>query len=184
MMEEKACCHEKPTNLSPDFVQKFREKLVSYKPLLVILIFCLIIPLAQIHLFEQSKYMYYFMGYFFIFLSLFKFFDLKGFVSGFTTYDLVSKKSPVYAYMYPFIEFLLGIAYLTQFNLVLTDLVTVVVMFLSGVGVVKSIFSGEKIKCACLGTALNVPLGSISILENFGMGAMAAYQLSIHFFSY
>ncbi len=176
-MEEKACCHEKPINSPPTFFQKPLEKLISYKPLLVILIFCLIIPLAQIHPFEKTKFMYYFMGYFFIFLSLFKFFDLKGFVSGFTTYDLVSKKFPVYAYMYPFIEFLLGIAYLTQFSLVFTDLVTVIVMFVSGVGVVKGVFSGEKIKCVCLGTVLNVPLGSISILENFGMGAMAAYKL-------
>ena len=37
--------------------------------------------------------------------------------------------------------------------------------------------SGQKIKCACLGTVLNVPLSAVSILENFVMAAMAAYQL-------
>ena len=47
----------------------------------------------------------------------------------------------------------------------------------SGVGVLKSILSGQKIKCACLGTVLNVPLSTVSVLENFGMGAMAAYKL-------
>jgi hypothetical protein len=36
---------------------------------------------------------------------------------------------------------------------------------------------GQKVKCACLGTTLNVELGAISVLENLGMGAMAAYEL-------
>jgi hypothetical protein len=117
------------------------------------------------------------MGYFFIFLSLFKFFDLKGFVDGFATYDLVTKKFRLYGYIYPFIEFFLGLAYFTKPDLFLLNLVTVVVMMVSGIGVLQSVLSGQKIKCACLGTVLNVPLSTVSILENFGMGAMAAFLL-------
>ncbi|XVN42196.1 MAG: hypothetical protein RCG15_05870 [Candidatus Rickettsia vulgarisii] len=49
-------------------------------------------------------------------------------------------------------------------------------MTISGFGVLRSVLSGQKIKCACLGTALNVPLGVISIIENFGMGIMAVYM--------
>jgi hypothetical protein len=51
------------------------------------------------------------------------------------------------------------------------------VMALSGAGVLNSVLSGQKLKCACLGTVLNVSLSTVSLLENFGMGAMAAYNL-------
>jgi hypothetical protein len=121
------------------------------------------------------------MGYFFILLSLFKFFDLNGFVEGFQTYDLITKRFQPYGYLYPFIEFGLGIAYLTQFNLFTVNWITLIIMLVSGTGVLKSILSGQKIKCACLGTALNVPLSTVSVLENFGMGAMAAYKLIAFF---
>ncbi len=117
--------------------------------------------------------MYSFMGYFFTFLSLFKFFNLKEFVEGFATYDLITKRFRVYGYAYPFIEFFLGAAYLSNHNLFLINWVTVVVMTVNGMGVLKSILSGQKIKCACLGTVLTVPLSTVSILENFGMSAMA-----------
>jgi len=125
--------------------------------------------------------MYYIMGYFFIFLSLFKFFDLKGFVDGFETYDLITKRFKAYGYLYPFIEFGLGVAYLAQINLFTVNWITLIIMFISGAGVFKSILSGQKIKCACLGTVLNVPLSTVSVLENFGMGTMAAYKLFFFF---
>jgi hypothetical protein len=121
------------------------------------------------------------MGYFFIFLSLFKFFDLKGFVDGFETYDLITKRFKAYGYLYPFIEFGLGVAYLAQINLFTVNWITLIIMLVSGAGVLKSILSGQKIKCACLGTVLNVPLSTVSVLENFGMGTMAAYKLFFFF---
>ncbi|MBN9288860.1 MAG: hypothetical protein BGO43_08030 [Gammaproteobacteria bacterium 39-13] len=151
--------------------------IVNYKPLIIIIIFSLSLPLAHTLTITSDKFMYGFMGYFFIFLSLFKFFDLKGFVEAFSTYDLISKHLPLYGYLYPFIEFFLGIGYLAQVDLFFVNFVTVMLMLISGIGILKSVFSGQKIKCACLGTTLNVPLSTISILENFGMGAMAAYNL-------
>ena len=157
------------------------EKWKDYKPLLIILIFCMAMSLAQNNFLTQSfqPVMYSFMGYFFVFLSLFKFFDLKGFVDGFATYDLITKRLRLYGYAYPFIEFFLGLAYLAKIDLFLVNLVTVIVMTLSGIGVLKSVLSGQKIKCACLGTVLNVPLSTVSILENFGMGVMALISLGM-----
>lgn len=164
---------------NPSFSKILKEKWKNYKPLIIIFIFCIVLSWIQNNLENQQveSMMHSFMGYFFIFLSLFKFFDLKGFVDGFSTYDLIAKRVRVYGYAYPFIEFFLGIAYLTKVDLFLTNWVTVVIMTVSGLGVLKSVLSGQKIKCACLGTVLNVPLGTISIFENFGMGAMAAYSL-------
>ena len=160
------------------YLEKLTQKLLSYKPLIIIIIFCLILPFCHQ---GSENFMYRFMGYFFIFLSMFKFFDLKGFVDGFSSYDLMAKHFKTYGYIYPFIEFFLGISYLLEIWPVLANYLTLIIMIISGIGVIKSIFSGQKIKCACLGTVLNVPLSTVSILENFGMGAMAAYKLNYLF---
>ncbi|MGL4539735.1 MAG: MauE/DoxX family redox-associated membrane protein [Candidatus Rhabdochlamydia sp.] len=151
------------------------RKLLEYKPLLIIVIFALI--LSYIYAYNSSSFMYGLMGYFFLFLAMFKFFNLKEFVRGFETYDIISKRFKLYGFLYPFIEFSLGIAYLTEYHLMIVNIVTLIVMIVSGFGVVKSVLSGQKIKCACLGSTLNVPLGIVSIVENFSMAAMAAYML-------
>ena len=147
----------------------------NYKPLIIVVLFCFVLSLIQLK--STGAFMYPFMGYFFIFLSLFKFFDLNGFVDGFSTYDLVTQRVRPYGYVYPFIELVLGCAYLAQFELYITNWVTLIIMAISGLGVVKSVRSGRDIKCACLGTAFKLPLSTVSIVENVGMGAMAVYKL-------
>lgn len=160
-------------------LQAIKEQWIAYKPLIVIFIFSLILPFFQKYIgtHTSGSLMYGFMGYFFVFLSLFKFFDLEGFVDGFATYDLIAKKIRGYGYAYPYIELFLGIGYLTGFHLGFINVVTLIVMTISGLGVLERVTSGQKIKCACLGTTLNVPLGVVSIVENFGMGIMAAIKL-------
>lgn len=176
--QSKKCHSNHEERKAPCLIKALAEKWVNYKPLIIILIFC--VALSSLHNVSGSyPFMFSFMGHVFIFLSLFKFFDLKGFVDGFSTYDLVTKRFRAYGYAYPSIEFLLGLAYLANFNPFLINCMTVVVMAVSGIGVLYSILLGQKLKCACLGTVLNVPLSTVSILENFGMGAMAAYNLII-----
>lgn len=153
------------------------SRLNTYTPLIVIVMLCVLIPVAQIDPLDGSKLMDFFMGYFFIFLSMLKLFDLKGFVNGFVTYDIITQRLRAYGYIYPFIELWLGLSYLAQSHLVVTHWVTLCLMVISGAGVIKSIASGQKLKCACLGTALNVPLSTVSAIENLGMGVMAAYKL-------
>lgn len=176
---KKSCCSLPNVNQKDVWLQTIKKKWLTYKPLIIIVVFCLILAYAHSYkeIQQSESFMYGFMGYFFIFLSLFKFFDLKGFVEGFATYDLISQKFRPYGYIYPFIELFLGLAYLTSFHLLLANAITLIIMIISGLGVLKSVLSGKDIKCACLGTVLNVPLSTVSILENFGMGAMAAYKL-------
>ena len=165
-MDKQACCSD-----HGNYLNKLLSIAKTYTPLSVILIFCVVLSIIQGH------FMTSFMGYFFVFLSLFKFFDLKGFVEGFSTYDLISMRLRAYGYAYPLIEFFLGLAFLARFELYFINWITLVVMTVSGIGVLKSILSGQKLKCACLGTVLNVPLSAVSIVENFGMGVMAAHML-------
>lgn len=45
-----------------------------------------------------------FMGVFFLVFGLFKLLDLRGFAMSYIGYDIIAKKVPSYAYVYPFLE--------------------------------------------------------------------------------
>jgi len=178
--EKKNSHHLLVHNSFGTYSQGFLEGIDKYKPIILVFAYCLLLAFVQAGSEHSVSGMHAFMGYFFIFLSIFKFFDLHGFVKGFSTYDIVAKKYHAYGYAYPFIELLLGIAYLTGFHLFFVNILTFFIMLIGGIGVLNSIRFGHRIECACLGTALHVPLSTVSVLENFGMGAMAVYSLILH----
>lgn len=120
-------------------------------------------------------------GLFFLFVSMLKFWDLKGFYHSFREYDLIASKYAIYGYLYPFFELALAIGFLTHFFLVLVGIVTAVLMLFLLFGIVLALFQGKKLKCACLGAKLDLPLGAVSVVESLGMGIMAVL-IVIHSF--
>lgn len=161
--------------------QDMKQKVKGYKPLAVIFVFLLIFSVAiawRSDYWMWKHWLSAFMGSFFLIFSMFKFFDLKGFVEGYSVYDLIAKKTKMYAYCYPFIEVALGIAYLSFFIPVLTNIVTIIIMAISAMGVIQTVMRGDKeLKCSCLGTIIDVPLSTVSIIEDVGMGIMALIML-------
>jgi hypothetical protein len=152
----------------------------SYLPIIVVVMIALFIGLSLQWgkaVFVPMQLMTQVMGVFFILLAMFKLFDLSGFADGFRMYDIIAKRLRVYAYIYPFIELILGALYLSSLHPFLTNSLTIIVMTVSASGVFISIKRGYKFKCACLGTVLNVPLSTVSLIENLGMGLMAIYML-------
>jgi hypothetical protein len=121
--------------------------------------------------------MRHFMAGFFLVFSFFKMLDLRGFVDAYREYDLVAKAVPAWGWVYPFVELVLGIAYLTAFSLFATNVVTLVVMLVGAVGVFKALADKQKIRCACLGTVLNLPMTTVTLVEDLTMAAMAAAML-------
>ncbi|MGC4021120.1 MAG: cation transporter [Cyclobacteriaceae bacterium] len=156
-----------------------KSAIVTYKPLIVIASFLTVISIAT----SQGNLwtgMNHFMAGFFLLFSLFKFFDLKGFASSYQMYDLLAKKIPVYGYVYPFIELLLGLAYATNYQHQLTNWITVIVMGFSSLGVIESVANKKKIRCACLGAVFNLPMSTVTIIEDLLMVAMATLMIVIH----
>jgi hypothetical protein len=51
----------------------------------------------------------------------------------------------------------------------------------SAVGVLKALLDRRAIRCACLGTALNLPMTKVTLVEDLGMAAMAAGMLALHY---
>jgi hypothetical protein len=56
-------------------------------------------------------------------------------------------------------------------------MVTIIVMGFSSLGVVRAVMNKQKIRCACLGAVFNLPMSTITIIEDLLMVAMAAWML-------
>ncbi|MEO0485422.1 MAG: MauE/DoxX family redox-associated membrane protein [Pseudomonadota bacterium] len=118
-----------------------------------------------------------FMGVFLCFFALLKIFDLKGFRRGFKMYDLLARRVPNYAFVYPFIELGLGLAYLGGIAPTVTQWVTVIVFSFGTLGVLSALQRGLDIDCPCMGSILSVPLSTVTLTEDLSMVAMAALML-------
>lgn len=118
-----------------------------------------------------------FMGGFFIVFSLFKLLNLSGFADAYATYDIVASRSRAYGFIYPFIELLLGIAYFTGFLPLATNLVTLFLMLIGSIGVFLALKTKRKFQCACLGTALKLPMTKVTLVEDVTMGLMALIMI-------
>ncbi len=121
--------------------------------------------------------MRHFMAGFFLVFSFFKLLDLRGFVSAFRMYDIPARAFEPWAWAYPFVELALGVAYLMNFAPVVTNIVTLVIMLVGAAGVLRSLLRKQQIRCACLGTALNLPMTKVTLVEDLTMAAMAAAML-------
>ena len=128
-----------------------------------------------------ERSMQIFMGLFFIVFSFFKFLDYKGFPDSFKRYDPLAKRVPGYARIYPFIETFLGIAYLAELQLPLVLLITLVILSFTTFGVFRTLIKKSKIECACLGTAIKLPMTEATLIENTIMLTMSGILLIDYF---
>ena len=161
-------------------VEKAKSWLSTYKPIL--LIFAYITAIAVIAatndgIFHWMQAMNIFMAGFFLTFSFFKMLDLKGFAESYSMYDIVAKKLIFWGFAYAFIELGLGIAYAINFNPLITNIVTLVVMIISIIGVLQSVLNKQKIQCACLGAVFNLPMSTVTIIEDALMICMSAIML-------
>jgi copper chaperone CopZ len=142
---------------------------VTYKPILLIFGYItavsVIVALLSGH-FSVFKAMRTFMAGFFIIFSFFKMLDLQGFADSYSMYDLVAKRFRPWGYIYAFIELGLGLAFIANFQPVIINWVTLIVMTGSIVGVLQSVLNGRKIRCACLGAVFNLPMSTVTIFED------------------
>ncbi len=149
----------------------------AYVPLLVIIATAAVVAAASsvgTPAGVRGTWMHGFMGVFLVVLAMFKFFDLSGFADGFQMYDLLAKRVRAYAYAYPVIELGLGLAYLAGWGFPGVYGATIAVMLFGSLGVLHALRRGLDVKCACMGTVLQVPLSTVALTEDLGMAAMAA----------
>ena len=127
--------------------------------------------------FNYNDVMYDFMGLFYIVFSFFKFLDYQNFPKSFSMYDPLSKLFPLYGWVYPFIEVILGLFLLMRLNIQFSLITTVIILGITTIGVTKSLINKNSIQCACLGTLLKLPMTKATFIENIIMLSMAIYML-------
>ncbi len=155
-----------------------KSKLQQLKPLFLIFLYITVASvLLNYRSWSTSAFMLDFMGLFYIVFSFFKMLDLKGFPESFKMYDPLAKVFPPYATIYPFIETALGLLFLMRFQIEIALIATIIILGITTIGVTQTLLSKKKIKCACLGTALNLPMTEATFIENTIMLLMAIVML-------
>ena len=150
------------------------SKIKQLKPLFIILGYIFIASiLLNYKNWNSSNAMLDFMGLFYIIFSFFKILDVKGFSMSFRMYDPLAKQAPIYGYIYPFIEVILGMMFLIRFEVNIALILTLIVLGITTIGVTQTLINKRNIKCACLGTTLNLPMTEATFIENAIMIIMA-----------
>lgn len=92
-------------------------------------------------------------------------------------YDVIAKKWQAWGWVYPFVELGLGIAYLMHWAPFVTNLITFIIMGVSIIGVLQTVLAKRAIRCACLGDVFNLPMSTVTVIEDGLMIAMSAVMV-------
>ncbi|WP_046744477.1 heavy-metal-associated domain-containing protein [Kordia zhangzhouensis] len=161
--------------------QKEESELKQLFPLFLIFFYITTASiLLQLKNGTMADFMLDFMGLFYIVFSFFKFLDYKGFPESFQMYDPLAKRVPIYGWVYPFIEVGLGLLFLFRFELLMALILTIVILGITTIGVTRALFSKKAIQCACLGTALKLPMTKATFIENSIMLIMAIWMITTY----
>lgn len=170
-MEHEA--HHHPDHAGDEPSRNWRD----YVPLVVLVLVSVLVASALKHSYGPGvhpvRWMHAFMGFFLVVFALLKLFDLRGFADGFQMYDLLAKRSRPYALAYPFLELGLGLGYLAFWRPATIYVATAILLGFGALGVITALRRGLDVRCACMGTALKVPLSTVALVEDVGMAVMA-----------
>jgi copper chaperone CopZ len=146
----------------------------TYYPLLLVMALIAIVPLAT------GSFMGWMMGFmagFYIVFGAFKLLDVPAFARSYAQYDVIAKYVPAWGYVYPFVELALGFGFLFWLDMRVLSWIALVLSLVGAIGVIKANMSKQTIECACLGTVFKLPMSVVTVVENLGMAAMAAWML-------
>jgi hypothetical protein len=150
------------------------HRIEAYQPLIVMVAIIFVGSLV-LSWSLSVHWMPIFMGLFLLNFAMFKLFDLGNFAKSFAMYDSIGKRSGLYARAYPFIELTLAIGFLSCRYLDIVNAATAIIMAIGLIGILQNRKSGAMTRCACMGSLIDVPVGSITILENVSMIVMAIW---------
>jgi copper chaperone CopZ len=161
-------------------VEAARSWFQTYKPVLLIFAYITAVTLlvqAASEKFDTMTWMRHFMAGFFLVFSFFKLLNLKAFAESYAMYDVIARRIPAWGYVYALTELALGISFLLHISPLLVNAITLVVMLVSIIGVLQTVMNKKKIQCACLGAVFNLPMSTVTIIEDALMIAMSGAMI-------
>jgi hypothetical protein len=186
----RACCQTRATSVAPLQAETAEPSpapvsiaalISAYQPILVIAGAAAAgsLMMAFAHGAIGVHAMQSFMGLFLLPLAILKLFDIQGFAAAFARYDIVAEAWPAYGRIYPLAELALALLFLSGLFPVATNIAAVLIGAVGTVGIVRALGRDEPVRCACVGSTLDVPLGTVSVAENAGMAVMSAAMLAL-----
>jgi len=116
-----------------------------------------------------------FMGLALAMLAMLKLMDVAAFATSFVKYDLISQRWHRYAELYPGLELLVALGFLSGQAAVPTGLLALLLGVSGMVSVYKAVMVDKlALNCACVGGNSKAPLGVVSFAENLMMAVMGA----------
>jgi copper chaperone CopZ len=146
----------------------------TYYPLFLVMG---LIAVASLAAGSFMGWMMMFMAGFYIVFGAFKLLDVPAFANSYAQYDIIAKHFKPWGYAYPFIEVALGFGFLFWLDMRMLSWIALVLSLVGAIGVIQANLSKQTIQCACLGTVFKLPMSVVTIIENLGMAAMAAWML-------
>ena len=166
------------TSLSNSIIEKESSEWRQLFPLFLIFGYLFsAATLMNLKSWSVGEFMLDFMGLFYIVFGFFKFLDLKGFPASFGMYDPIAKRIPIYGWIYPFLETSLGLMFLLRWQIPFALITTIIILGITTIGVLNTLLNKNQIQCACLGTALKLPMTKATLIENSIMLVMAGWML-------
>ena len=155
-------------------LSKFKQLYPLFLIFTYIFLSCIFLNIKSINI---ESFMLDFMGIFFVVFSFFKLLDLKGFQNSFKKYDLIGKQFNLYCWAYPILEIIIGTCLLIRFQIYLCLILVLIMLLSTTIGVIITLRKNVKIKCACLGSVLNLPMTEATLIENFIMIIMSLIMI-------
>ncbi|MGB7374674.1 MauE/DoxX family redox-associated membrane protein [Pontixanthobacter sp.] len=119
----------------------------------------------------------WFVGFSMAMLAMLKLQDIEKFSTMFLGYDLLARRFVPYAYSYPFLEAFAAILMIGHWLPWLSIPVAFTIGTIGAASVIHAVYVQKRdIQCACVGGSAKVPLGFVSLTENFAMIAMAIWM--------
>lgn len=104
--------------------------------------------------------------------------DVQSYENGFVQYDLLARHYVPYAAIYAYIETIGGILMIAGWLTWVVAPILLVATTIGAISIIKAVYIEKRdLKCACVGGGSDVPLGFISLTENFIMMAMAVWMM-------
>lgn len=160
---------------APAVMPENESWLQTYRPVLLIVGYAALVGVLA----GDTTYdaMRIFMAGYFLAFSFFKFLNLGGFAMSYARYNLLAARWHAYGYIYPFIELAVGLAYALDIAPAALNGTVLALSLFAGLGVLRAVQQKKILRCACLGSTLSLPVGPVTLIEDFGMAAMAGLML-------
>lgn len=176
------CDHHAPNESTR--IGKQKSAIGTYLPIISIYVTAVVLSLLLAMLtgmWGAHMLMLYFMGFTFLLFGFFKVLDISAFADGYQDYDILAKRSRLYALLYPFMELILAGLYLADIGGIYRDTFTLVLMVIGSIGVFQKLKAKEEIPCVCLGVVFKLPMTKVTLFENALMTIMALSMLLMYF---